>query len=320
MGTPRRTVDAGRGSGSRLPLSWQSRVQGFESPQMASIAVAPLVEHWPELLAVDRLRDRRPAVADEPGDVLQRHARRREHGTKLCRISRGVHSRGSSPAACTTRRNERRTLCASSSVPAAVANTSASPDGVRQSRSRCRRSASTQRCGIARRRRDFLVLCLRARRTERRTEIDGGAGGAVDGRPIRSTSSQRNARSSSVRAPISSDSTTYACSGAPSAVRAGRARRRQRDRVVAARRQGGRSHRAAVRARPGGRDARAGAPALGRRVGPRRGSAGSRPTRSRSPMPTVPPRGSGTRSRPRPTARSCPSPRRTPARDGAASR
>lgn len=48
--------------------------------------------------------------------------------TKLCRISRGVHSFGLSPASATTARNSRRTLCASSSVLAAVMNTRSSSD------------------------------------------------------------------------------------------------------------------------------------------------------------------------------------------------
>jgi len=43
--------------------------------------------------------------------------------TKLCRNSRGVHSLGSSPAALATRRNERRTLAASSANPCRVQNT-----------------------------------------------------------------------------------------------------------------------------------------------------------------------------------------------------
>ena len=32
-----------------------------------------LLDHWSDLLAVDRLCDRRAAVADEPGDVFERH-------------------------------------------------------------------------------------------------------------------------------------------------------------------------------------------------------------------------------------------------------
>ena len=44
-------------------------------------------------------------------------------------------------------------------------------------------------------------------RTERRTEMAGGTGGVMSGCPTRSTSAQRRARTSSVRAPVSSDST-----------------------------------------------------------------------------------------------------------------
>jgi len=42
--------------------------------------------------------------------------------TKLCRISRGGHGDASSPAAVTMPRNDRRTLCESSSVPFDVPN------------------------------------------------------------------------------------------------------------------------------------------------------------------------------------------------------
>jgi hypothetical protein len=43
--------------------------------------------------------------------------------TKLCRSSLGDHWTGSSPAAATTRRNDRRTFAASKAVPRAVVNT-----------------------------------------------------------------------------------------------------------------------------------------------------------------------------------------------------
>jgi hypothetical protein len=43
---------------------------------------------------------------------------------------------------------------------------------------------------------------------ERSTEIDGETGGVLCGLPVRSTCSQRSARTSSVRAPVSRESTT----------------------------------------------------------------------------------------------------------------
>jgi len=59
---------------------------------------------------------------------------------------------------------------------------------------------------MANRRRDFGVFVSPVARTERRTAIDGGTGGSAFGTPIRSTSAQTSARTSSVRAPVSSDS------------------------------------------------------------------------------------------------------------------
>jgi hypothetical protein len=62
------------------------------------------------------------------------------------------------------------------------------------------RSTSTQRCGSFSVRRDFLVLVSPPARTERQTMMNGGS-------VSRSTKDQVSARSSSVRAPVSSDST-----------------------------------------------------------------------------------------------------------------
>src|SRR5512132_924788 len=65
--------------------------------------------------------------------------------TKLCRNSRGVHSLGFSPAALATRRNERRTLAASSADPCRVQNTKPSSfqDSSASRRILSRRTASS---------------------------------------------------------------------------------------------------------------------------------------------------------------------------------
>jgi hypothetical protein len=76
-----------------------------------------------DLLAIDEFGGGRAAMADEAGDLLDRDARAESSETKLCRSSRGAHSAGSRPAAAMTLRNERRTLAASSAVPAPEANT-----------------------------------------------------------------------------------------------------------------------------------------------------------------------------------------------------
>ena len=48
-------------------------------------------------------------------------------------------------------------------------------------------------------------------RTDRHTSMYGGTGGISVARPSRCTCSQRNARSSSVRAPVNSEITIYGC-------------------------------------------------------------------------------------------------------------
>src|SRR5699024_11028087 len=70
--------------------------------------------------------------------------------------------------------------------------------------------ARTARSGIARERRDFLVLVSPPARTERQTLMLGGTGGEALRFPRRSTWSHVRARSSSVLAPVSSATTTYA--------------------------------------------------------------------------------------------------------------
>lgn len=137
--------------------------------------------------------------------------------TKLCRSSRGVQSLGGNPAFLMTRRKDRRTLWESKAVPTRDTKTRSVDAGGSLNRLRCVRMASTHRCGMASRRRDFLVVVSPLSRTERNTDMDGGTGGLASGLPIKSTSAHVSARSSSVRAPIRSESTMYAYKTAPTA-------------------------------------------------------------------------------------------------------
>jgi hypothetical protein len=55
-------------------------------------------------------------MADKIDDILDGHPLSERSDTKLCRSSRGVHVAGSRPAAAVTRRQERRTSAALSSM------------------------------------------------------------------------------------------------------------------------------------------------------------------------------------------------------------
>jgi hypothetical protein len=130
--------------------------------------------------------------------------------TKLCRSSLGVQDTGSIPAAATTRRKALRTFAGSSGVPVVVENTRSNSSSWRplsalcfSTRQRCFVRASTQRAGNSSVRRDLLVFVSLCARTDLQRLMVGGL-------PSRLTRDQVNAPSSSVRAPVSSETTTYA--------------------------------------------------------------------------------------------------------------
>jgi hypothetical protein len=83
----------------------------------------PTCDHWAQFLPIHALGDACTSMADQVCDLLDGHPELDSKDTKLCRNSRGVDSLGFSPAALATRRNERRTLAASSADPCRVQNT-----------------------------------------------------------------------------------------------------------------------------------------------------------------------------------------------------
>jgi hypothetical protein len=117
-------------------------------------------------------------------------------------------------------RKSRRTSAASRGVPCRVVKTSprsthfspASACVLACSRL-CAERTSTQRAGSAR------VLVSPEARTERHTAMDGGAGRVRSDRPSRSTSDQSSARSSSVLAPVNTETTTWRASCCPQRLR-----------------------------------------------------------------------------------------------------
>ena len=143
-----------------------------------------------------------------PREAIDTATAAESRDTKLCRSSRGVQAAGSRPAAATMRRNARRTLCASSSVPLRVPKTSASPSGRLPEAGAVRgegvdaaagdRDAASRLAGLG-----VAALPDRAQHGDRRRDR-----GSACGLPTRSTCSQRSARTSSVRAPVSRESTT----------------------------------------------------------------------------------------------------------------
>ncbi len=127
--------------------------------------------------------------------------------TKLCRSSRGVQSSARSPASSATWRKARRTLAASSGVPSCVVKTRSLSGHRAPLRMRlwvcqrlCVRSATTQSFGSSKVRRESRVLVSPPSRTDRHSCTLGGS-------PSRSVWLQVSARNSSVRAPVSNETT-----------------------------------------------------------------------------------------------------------------
>jgi hypothetical protein len=134
--------------------------------------------------------------------------------TKLWRSSRGAQSSGFKPARPVATRRARATLRASSGVPSRVVNTSPcschlSPAFVRNSVCTAWwvRRASTHRRGSLMLRRGFTVLVSPVARTDLQTLKCGGTGGTASSSPFSSTGVHSNARTSSVRMPLSRDTT-----------------------------------------------------------------------------------------------------------------
>jgi hypothetical protein len=71
-------------------------------------------------------------------------------------------------------------------------------------------SAPTARSGASTVRRDFFVFVSPVARTDRTKATFGGTGDMASEWPVKSTSDQRKAHISSVRAPVGSDITMYA--------------------------------------------------------------------------------------------------------------
>jgi hypothetical protein len=133
--------------------------------------------------------------------------------TKLCRSSRGVHCSAWSPACSATWRNARRTLAASRGVPSCVVKTRSLSVHRAALRMRlwvcqrlCARSATTHSFGSSRVRRDSRVFVSPPSRTDRHSCTLGGS-------PSRSVWLQVSARNSSVRAPVSNETTMKAGHG-----------------------------------------------------------------------------------------------------------